>query len=53
MTPDQLYEYQERLAICVDNGVPPGRAAEIARQQVEDERSGERNLPLEPGGDPG
>ncbi len=28
------YEYYERLAICLDNGVPEERAKQIAAEQV-------------------
>lgn len=35
MTPDQQYEFDERICICVDAGVAPERAEEIARAQVE------------------
>ena len=37
---DELYEYQERVAIAEDNGAPLERAEELAREQIQQSREG-------------
>ena len=35
MNSEQLYLFQERVAICTESGVPEERAVEIATEQIE------------------